>query len=204
MSVLVIARFAGDTREAGTGFTMRMQPCSWDLLWLIPQIAGREELIRLIGSVALSAYRKIPGAGSRAVKVGNAAVYALSEMISPDAIGQLAMLKVRVRFGTAQKEIEKALDAAASALNLPREHVEEMSVPSCGLETVGRREEIIGGYRAELVVLGNDADLKWFDGRGRQLKAAPISLKKDHAEALKELLGLLEKSGVALMCCLER
>ena len=48
-------------------------------------------------------------------------------------MGQLAMLKVRVRFGTAQKEVEKAFDAAARELQLPREEIEELSVPDCGL-----------------------------------------------------------------------
>ena len=76
------------------------------------------------------------------MKVGNAAVYALSEMVGPEAMGQLAMLKVRVRFGTAQKEVEKAFDAAARELQLPREEVEELSVPDCGLT---RRRRPRGG-----------------------------------------------------------
>src|SRR5260370_31549847 len=105
-------------------------------------------------------------------------------MVSPETMGQLAMLKVRVRFGTAKKEIEKAFDAAAAALELPRDQIEEMSVPSCGLETVGRREETIGAYRAELVVTGSDAGLAWFDGSGKTLKSAPAAVKKD--ETFKE------------------
>ena len=81
-------------------------------MWLLPLLKRREGDARLAAGVALSAYRKVPGVGPRAVKVGNAAVYALSEMVGPESMGQLAMLKVRVRFGTAQKEIEKAFDAA--------------------------------------------------------------------------------------------
>ena len=56
-------------------------------------------------------------------------------------VGQLAMLKVRVKFGTAQKEIEKAFNTAAEALGLPRDQIEEMGVPSYGLEDVGRRKK---------------------------------------------------------------
>ena len=81
----------------------------------------------------MSADRKVPGVGPRAIKVGNAAVYAISEMGSAEAVGHLAMLKVRVRFGTAQKEIEKAFNAAAEALSLPRDQIDEMAVPSYGL-----------------------------------------------------------------------
>jgi hypothetical protein len=112
---------------------------------------------------------------------------ALSEMVSPEAIGQLAMLKVRVRFGTAQKEIEKAFDAAAAALELPRDQIEEMSVPACGLESVGRRDETIGEYRAELTVTCSDADLRWLDARGKLLKSVPSYVKRDSADTLKEL-----------------
>src|SRR5260370_7847063 len=75
-------------------------------------------------------------------------------MVSPETMGQLAMLKVRVRFGTAQKEIEKAFDAAAAALELPRDQIEEMSAPSCGLESAGRRDQTICARPAELAVPG--------------------------------------------------
>jgi Domain of unknown function (DUF4132) len=177
----------GDTRTAGDSIQDENATSLRGMLWLLPSLSGREDLPRLAASVAVTAYKKIPGVGPRAVKVGNAAVYALSEMVSPASIGQLAMLKVRVPFGTAQKEIEKAFDAAAAALELPRDQIEEMSVPSCGLETVGRREETIGGCRAELTVSGSDARLLWFDPRGKLLKAAPASVKKDAADILKEL-----------------
>jgi hypothetical protein len=156
-------------------------------LWMIPLLPWREELARLVSAVAISTYKKIPGVGPRAVKVGNAAVYCLSQMVSPEAMGQLAMLKVRVRFGTAQKEIEKAFDAAAAELDLPRDQVEEMSVPACGLETVGLREETLGKYRAQLVVNGSEAVLRWFDAQGKQLKSMPAAVKSENAETVKEL-----------------
>src|SRR5690606_10278165 len=133
------------------------------LLWCIPLMPRRDDLIRAVTSVALTAYKKVPGVGPRAVKVGNAAIYTLSELGSEEAVGQLAILKVRVKFGTAQKQIEKAFDAAANALGLPREEIEELGVPSYGLEEVGVRREDVGDYRAELRVTGSDAELLWFD-----------------------------------------
>ncbi len=92
-----------------------------------------------------------------------------------------------MKFGTAQKEIEKAFDAAAAALSLPRDQIEELGVPSYGLEEVGRLCETLGGYRAELVVNGSDAELKWFDAAGKQLKSVPAKAKADHKDDLKEL-----------------
>lgn len=161
--------------------------CLKGLLWLGPTLPCREELLRPIGSIALSAYKKLPGIGARAIKIGNAAIYALSQMASTDAVGQLAMLKTRVKFGTAQREIEKAFNAAAGALNLPRDEIEELGVPSYGVEEVGRLEEVFGEYKAELVVNGSDTALRWFDSHGNALKSAPAKVKREHKEELKDL-----------------
>lgn len=158
-------------------------------LWLLPLLERRDGDARLAAAVAFSAYRKVPGVGPRAVKVGNAAVYALSEMVGPEAMGQLAMLKVRVRFGTAQKEVEKAFDAAANELQLPREEIEELSVPDCGLANVGVREEVFGDYRVSVEVKASNVEVNWFDGKGKSLKSVPASVKKEHAEDWKDLQG---------------
>lgn len=157
------------------------------LLWCIPLLPEREELARLVTGVAISAYKKVPGVGPRATKVGNAAIYCLSELGTKEAVGQLAMLKVRVKFGSAQKEIEKAFDAAAAALELPRDQIEELGVPSYGLEEVGKLTETLGDYKAELIVTGSDAALTWFDEKGKQLKSIPAKVKSEHKEELKEL-----------------
>jgi hypothetical protein len=177
------ARAGGDTMNEENADALR------GLLWIAPTLPGREGLTRLLAGVSQSSYRKVPGVGPRAVKVGNAAVYALSELGTVEAVGQLAMLKVRVRFGTAQKEIEKAFAASASALALPRDEVEEMGVPAYGLEEVGRRAETLGEHRAELAVDGADVSLAWSDAKGKELKSVPAAVKKDHKEELAELQG---------------
>ena len=110
-------------------------------------------------------------------------------MVGPEAMGQLAMLKVRVRFGTAQKEVEKAFDAAARELQLPREEIEELSVPDCGLTSVGVREDAFGDYRVSVEVKGSDVEVSWFDEKGKSLKSIPASVKKEHAEDWKDLQG---------------
>ncbi len=179
--------YPGDTRGAGDVMNDENATCLRGLLWMTQLLPDRDELARAITAVALSAYRKVPGIGPRAVKVGNAAVYALSEMGTTLAVGQLAMLKVRVKFGTAQKEIEKAFTASAEALGLPRDQIEEMGVPSYGLEEVGLRRESFGEHRAELVVTGSDAEIRWFDAKDRPLKSVPAKVKAEHKEELKDI-----------------
>ena len=157
------------------------------LMWLCP-LVNSAELTRMVGKTATSAYRKIRGLGPRAVKIGNAAVYALSKISSEEAVGQLAMLKARVKFGTALKEIEKAFNATAAALNVPVDEVEEMAVPAYGLTEVGRCIEKFGDYTAELTVTGtNSTEITWLKSDGKRQQSVPAVVKEKFADDFKEL-----------------
>jgi hypothetical protein len=186
-SVRSISCCYGDTR--GPADTMKEDNATAlkGILWCVPLLSGSEMLSRCVTEVAISAYKKVPGVGPRAPKVGNAGVYALSELGTTDAVGQLAKLKVRIKSISAQKEIEKAFNKAAEALNLPREEIEEMGVPSYGLEDVGCLSQEFGDYRAELTVTGLDAALTWFDGKNKALKSVPAKAKAEFGDDLKEL-----------------
>ncbi|TDF81581.1 DUF4132 domain-containing protein [Pseudomonas sp. H9] len=169
------------------------------LLWMTPLLAD-SELTRALTRVTLSAYRKVHGIGARAPKVGNAAVYALSSIATPEALGQLALLKARVKLTSAQKELEKAFSNAAQALALPRDQIEELCVPSYGLEQVGLRREAFaeGAYLAELRVEGKDVTLNWFHADGTPQKSTPAKVKADANETLKELQTAVKDISVML------
>jgi hypothetical protein len=201
-----LGSFYGDTRSTADVMHEENATCLRGMLWLAPTLGRADELSRTVTQVALSAYKKVPGVGPRAVKVGNAAVYALSEMASPQAVGQLAMLKVRVKFGTAQKEIEKAFNTAAVALGLPRDQIEEMGVPSYGMEEVGRRRETFAGgeFVAELRVTGRDVTLTWLRDEGKPQKSVPAKVKSEHKEELKELQGAVKDIAAMLPAQSER
>ncbi|MEN1679579.1 MAG: DUF4132 domain-containing protein [Planctomycetota bacterium] len=186
-SLRQLGGYAGDTRGAADTMIDENATALRGLLWIVPTLDESEEMTRLVTDVTLSAYKKTPGVGPRAVKVGNAGVYALSQLGTIDAVGQLAVLKVRVKFGTAQKEIEKAFTKTAEALGLPRDEIEEMGVPSYGLTEIGRLEESVGDYRAEIVVTGAAASLNWSDAKDKPLKSVPAKVRKEHADDLKEL-----------------
>lgn len=151
-------------------------------------LGDRSSLARTVAALAVSAYRKLPGIGPRLVKVGNACLWALGNMPGTDGISQLAILKTRVKFGTAQKLIDKALTAAAQRLGFPRDEVEEMAVPAYGLEGVGRRRETFDDYTAELAIIGSTGvEIRWSKSDGKPLKSAPSSVKQNHADDVKEL-----------------
>jgi hypothetical protein len=205
-SITRLGAFLGDTRSSADVMHEENGTCLRGLVWLAPTLPRDDELTRGVAAVALSAYRKVPGVGPRAIKVGNAAVYALSVIGSAEAVGHLAMLKVRVKFGTAQKEIEKAFNAAAEALSLPRDQIEEMAVPTYGLEEVGIRRETFadGEYSAELRVEGRDVDIRWSRADGKAQKSVPAKVKTEHKEELKELQGAAKDIAAMLPAQSER
>lgn len=157
------------------------------LAWICG-LAEDRELARALTSLAISAFKKVPGIGPRATRVGNACITALGMMPGLDAVGQLALLKVKVKFGTAQAAIDKALNAAAEREGLPRTDLEEMSVPAYGLTEVGRLVEPLGEFTAELVVTGpKTVELIWRRPDGQVQKSLPTAVKKEFADDLKDL-----------------
>ncbi|TAF53680.1 MAG: DUF4132 domain-containing protein, partial [Oscillatoriales cyanobacterium] len=168
------------------------------LVWLCPTLVERgqesgettliNDLTRAIARLTLSAYRKAPGVGPRCVRVGNAGVRVLGQIPGMTAIGQLALLKAKVKFKPAQMGLDRALNAAADRAGLSREEIEELGVPTYGLEAVDTRREILGDFTAELVVTGTSSTvLRWFKPDGTPQKSVPKAVKDNFAEELKEL-----------------
>jgi hypothetical protein len=182
-----IAMYPGDDRLSLDVMLGENAMCLRGLLWCAPLLPGRDELARAITAVAVSAYEKRAGRGPRAVTVGTAAVQSLSRLPSPDSVGQLSMLRSRLRSGTARIEIEKAFNVAAAALGVAREDVEEHGVPTYGLTDVGRLQTTVGKHGAELVVAGAEAELRWFDAAGQRLKSVPAQVRREHPDALEAL-----------------
>jgi hypothetical protein len=145
------------------------------------------EIARAMTALAISSYRKVPQIGPRLVRVGNACVWALGVTPGNEGVGQLAILRVRVKFSTAQKGIEKALNATAERVGVPREELEEMSVPAYGMSEVGIRREQLGEFVAELAVVSGTAGLRWLRPDGKPQKSMPAAAKKDYADDVTEL-----------------
>jgi hypothetical protein len=168
-----------------------IEPANADILKGMVWLCGlREdkEIVRALTVLAASAYRKVAMIGPRCVRVGNACVWALGEMPGTEGVGQLALLKVKVKTGSAQKVIAKALDAAAKRIGLPSDEIEEMAVPTYGLQAVGKRTEQFAEYTAELIITGTTTtELHWLRPDGKRQASVPQAVKEQHAEELKEL-----------------
>ncbi len=157
------------------------------LAWFVALLPESEQAARVMAYLTLTSLKKVAGVGPRDPMLANAGVFALGRMSSLFAVGQLARLKTRVTFKTTLKEIEKALENAAQRQGISKADLEELSIPTCGLEQVGAADFLFGETRAELRVVNSDVALTWFDAKNKILKNPPASLKKDSAEDLKDL-----------------
>jgi len=168
------------------------------LVWMLGALPPRDEYARALSRLVETALRKVPGLGPRSPKIANAGVYALGQQDTLFAVAQLARLKTRVTFKTTLGEIEKALTAAAGRAGLSREDLEELSVPSFGLEAGGVRTERFDDVTVTLRVRGADVTLTWMDGRGKTVKSVPAKVKAGFAGELKELKTAVKDVAAAL------
>ena len=156
------------------------------LAWLCSK-SDDPEIARVLTVLAISAYKKIPGSGPRAGKVGNACFWALGNMPGSEGVAQLSILKIKVKTNTAQKLIVSALETAARRLGMTAEEIEEMSVPAYGLDEVGLRRDDFGEVVSELRVDGSEVQQVWVRKDGKRLSSAPKAVKEKYPEELKEI-----------------
>ncbi|MBX7269236.1 DUF4132 domain-containing protein [Micromonospora sp. Llam7] len=163
------------------------------LLWLVARTGPAPEQVRRIGGLAEAMLRRLPGIGPACPKVANAAVGVLGRLDGEAALAQLARLSARVTYKGTRNEIDKALDARATALGISRDEIEELAVPDYGLTGVGRHEVTLGGCRAELLVGPTGPTVVWHNESGRQVKSPPATVRREHAAQLADLKGLAKE-----------
>jgi hypothetical protein len=140
-----------------------------------------------IGTLGLYCFAKLPNIGARSHKVGNACVSALSHLGEAGVV-QLTRMRSKVRYATASRLLDRALEAAAAARGIAREELEEIVVPEFGLDAEGKLTKSFGEYGADVIVVGaRGVELRWFTSEGKALSGVPARVKSDHAEALKTL-----------------
>lgn len=151
------------------------------------------ELARALVKAALSFFRKVPGLGPRAIRVGNACIYTLANMPGRPGLYQLAVLKVKIKYRSALNIINKALAAAAEREGITVDELEEMGVPSYGLDKVGYGEEPVGDFTAIISAPAiRQVELSWRNAEGKIQKSVPARVKEQNAAELKELRGALK------------
>ncbi len=97
-------------------------------------------------------------------------------------------MKSRSKYPSVQSLIGNALLAAAEKAGVSIEELEEIAVPSYGLDEDGTRREQLGEYVAQITVAGSDeVELRWQRQDGKLQASVPKAVKEQHGEDLKEL-----------------
>ena len=143
---------------------------------------------RVIADLALAMARKLPGVGVRSSKVLNACITALGRMPGDEPLAQLTRLRAKVKGPQAQRLIAETLQEAAQRAGMTPADLEEVVTPTFGMGELGLRRETLGGWTAELRVVGPDeVETRWTGPNGKTQKSPPAALKGEHAAELKEL-----------------
>lgn len=161
-------------------------PVNADLLKGLAWICSRfdqPEIARALAALALSAYRKLPGSGPRASKVGNACFWALGNLPSQEGLAQLSILKAKIKGTSPQKAISVALDMSARRTGISMEDAEELCVPTYGWEEVGGGSYAVGDAVAQIQIVGSNVEQTWIRA-GQLLASAPKHIKEDNANEL--------------------
>jgi hypothetical protein len=145
-------------------------------------------LVQAIGDAAERCFKKVPGVGPRAPKIGNACLQALTIAKAPNAVSQLSRLQGRVKHNSSRAQVERALSQVAERSGVSRDELEDMAASSCGLTSVGRLDKSCGDYAINVRVDGlHEIDVAWLSPGGRPQKSTPSAVKTHHAAELAEL-----------------
>jgi hypothetical protein len=157
------------------------------LVWCA-SLVPHDEVIAALGTAADTCFRKIPGVGPRAPKIGNACLTALSGVSSVTAVGQLSRLKTRAKHVSIRKQLDKALDTAAVKTGMSAAELEEVAAPTCGLTAVGEYREQLGDFTALLRATDSlGIEILWHRPDGKTQASVPAAVREHHPAPLKAL-----------------
>jgi hypothetical protein len=146
---------------------------------LDPQLVGP----KLVTYALKQCYVTLPGHGIHAEKLGNACVWTLAAMPEGAGLPYLARILARVKYPKVRAKIDAALDDAATAANMPRHELDEITVPTHELDREGMRRIAFAEGSAVIRVDGRDVAIDWYSPDGKPLKSASVAMK-----AQRELL----------------
>ena len=162
-----------------------------------------DEAVDALERVAQSMLAKVVlphyGPRYRSLAAANACVWSLGQIGSVRAVMALGRIKRAVRDERLAAQIDKAMTEAAQVAGLPVIDLEELAVPTCGLEEPGRVEVALGDYVATLAIEAGRARLSFATAAGKPLKSQPAALKGDAAateeiKALKQAAAEIDKT----------
>lgn len=145
-------------------------------------------LASALGDAAEASFKKVTNWGPRCPKLGTACVHSLSSMNTKDSIAQLTRVQARAKHSSVKTQIEKALSNAADKSGMTVDDLQDVGVPTFGMQHIGLLVSQIGTWRAELTIENADAPtIRWTSCAGKTQDSVPAEVKSAHATDLKAL-----------------
>jgi Domain of unknown function (DUF4132) len=159
------------------------------VVWYAGFTQGHQTSIRMsLDQLATISYKKFPGVGPLAAKLGNACLRAFSCMPGMEGISALFRFKGKVSNRNVLKLTETLLDEAAQRQQMSRSDLEDLSVPSFELDAAQSRVFQLGDVTARMFLhQQSEVVLEWENSAGKKVKSPPATVKTDHATTLKQV-----------------
>ena len=155
-------------------------------VWTAPTF-NHKELNESIEELGLWSFKKLPQHGALSVKLGNACIYTFSKLPYQDGISRLTKFRMKIKYPSVRKTIEKAINGVATAEGKTMDEIEELAVQEFGLN--GRFQVVasFGDYKGLATVENSSSiSLVWENEKGKQVKSVPKYVKEGFPEELKE------------------
>lgn len=139
------------------------------------------ELARLLRIVAESLFRRNSPLGLTCVRM-------LASIKTPECLEELSHLFNQVKAETQRNPIEGARALLADQIGISSADLNDLPLPDSGFTELGKRVEILSGFRAELVVTeAGNVELNWYKPNGQPQKSVPAKVKREHTAKLSNL-----------------
>jgi hypothetical protein len=155
------------------------------LVWAASTIQEPEVMLAL-GALADVCFKKVPMHGPRCPKLGNACLWELSQSRLTEAVAELSRLSGKARHASTRTMTDRALNAAAKAAGQTREDLEEIAVPTHGLDADGSLRRTLDPFTLTISIdAATGAQLTIADSEGKLRRTVPADLRSQHGADLK-------------------
>lgn len=169
------------------------------VVW-VSTLINNDKLNQSVEELGLHCFKKLSGHGAISVKLGNACVFAFSELPYLDGITRLTTFRMKIKYPSVRTQIEKAIRNVAKAEGKSVNEIEELAVQDYGFDSNFKLEQKFGEYQAMIQLeSGNSVVLSWQKDQGKLLKTVPKAVKDNFPEELKETKRLVKEIGTSLV-----
>ncbi|GJM31942.1 MAG: hypothetical protein DHS20C18_09430 [Saprospiraceae bacterium] len=145
-------------------------------------------LTEVVESLGLICYKKISGYGQCSTRLGNACLHTFAMLPYQEGIVRLTYYRSKVKYPSTRRLIERRILEVADREGKTKDEIEEMGIPSLGLDRDHRIEQPMEDYTGILEIEGlQQIKLYWKKPDGKTQKSAPAKFKTSHKTSIAGL-----------------